>query len=153
MNCCYLVNMTTNQTVQLVNKMFLDYQGTDPNELKKRRSLGFALIDAIQYKKYNWIPKLLELGADLSTINSSGENALFLAVKQQNEEIINLLLKHANKNPEIMNPALNYAIEKSNLKLVNLLLENGADPFYSDETLRTAFQIGNDQIIAALLGN
>jgi ankyrin repeat protein len=81
---------------------------------------------------------LIELGADVNAIGNFGSNALFVAIGNKQNEIVELLIQngadiHSESTSTLNNGRFNsspivYAVAVSNLTAVKLLLENGANP-------------------------
>ncbi|MEA2019159.1 MAG: ankyrin repeat domain-containing protein [Campylobacterota bacterium] len=108
----------------------------------------------INYRKglKNIAEKLIDSGLDVEAINDDGETALFDAIRSGDIEACQFLLNydvpinHINKNSET---ALLLAIYKgiSNLSMIKLLLENGADILIKDKHNRTIPEILNIVIL------
>ncbi|AEM23266.1 ankyrin repeat-containing protein [Brachyspira intermedia PWS/A] len=110
---------------------------------------------------------LIEKGADIEARNVDGINALVYAVSLNDEEMVKFLLaKGADANTvcEIENehiympptPLMN-AVYNGNTNIINMLLENGADINYTNDSDMTpliyAAYKGNTNIINTLLEN
>ncbi|QTF48925.1 putative ankyrin repeat protein [Acanthamoeba polyphaga mimivirus] len=106
-----------------------------------------CLMSAIELNNFEMIKLFLEHGADINVINKSGDSCLLKMfchnrIQNQNDvEIIKLLIKYgANVNFVNKYTVLSQAIDiTSNFgpEVVELLLENGADPnyIYNNETV------------------
>jgi len=85
---------------------------------------------------------LVELGADVNAIGNFGSNALFTAIGNKQNEIVDLLIRngadiHSESTSTLNDGRFNssplvYAVGVSNLPAVKLLLDNGADPNTKD---------------------
>lgn len=101
-------------------QLLLEY-GADP----KIPRYNDYLVKAIERKNSNLVKILLEKGAD-PTLNNN--EALITAVKNNETDIATLLLLHGAKITKIYSsPMIFYPIDKENIELIKILLENGAD--------------------------
>ena len=85
---------------------------------------------------------LVELGADVNAIGNFGSNALFTAIGNKQNEIVELLIQngadiHSESTSTLNDGRFNssplvYAVGVSNLPAVKLLLDNGANPNTKD---------------------
>nr|CAH0106531.1 unnamed protein product [Daphnia galeata] len=124
----------------------------------------FTLLNlAILFSQIEMIQHLLEkMNANPLNRDEMGKNALHMAAKFNGEtEIINLLLNHKieiDQYDASGTTALNYAIMASNTKVVQCLLDKGANPKRFDRNDRSplhvaAFYTRNTKIIDLLLQN
>ena len=83
--------------------------------------------------KVNATRKLLNMGINPNVVDSEGTTPLRRAVENQRTEVASLLLKHgADINVECPGdelPLLHKAAKRNNIKMLKLLIENGADPY------------------------
>ena len=89
------------------------------------------LILACKHGASQTAQMLLRLGADPTTVNNLGKNALHVAVeKKGNEEVVNLLLTdgrcHVNKADNTGCTALNLCVKTTDLKIFKTLIDAGA---------------------------
>ncbi len=107
-------------------------------------------------KKINEFADIREEGIQPIT-----SNALFAAVKESKEAIINELVKHRelaiNTQDQNKNTALHVAVFKENQNIITTLLNNGANPNIRDSfgmtPLMRAVQMNNTDSVNALLNN
>lgn len=65
--------------------------------------MGIVCNESIMNKdKEAVIDKLIQYGEDIDAINEKGETALFMAVKRNNREMIELLLRRFNADPNLV---------------------------------------------------
>ncbi len=119
--------------------------GTTPNWVKtKKSSMTYAQH---QKTRLNTLTALIKHGADLSTVNDKGENPLHLAVRLGHGELLSFLLKQGmdvdvpTAVPDVpespfngRTPLLQAARYNKNKKLIQFLLEHGANPNAQDHT-------------------
>lgn len=127
-----------------------------------------GLYIAAQNNDAKMIDLLLKYGADPNIPNGKGMEPLVLAYKLENDAIIDKLLpltkitdQIADKILEIedkqkrLTDGLYKAIEKGDLKMVDALLKDGANPNKVNksgmEPLVRAFELGHDAIVEKLL--
>jgi ankyrin repeat protein len=112
-----------------------------------------ALMMATQSGHTEIVQLLLDKGADINLTNNRNENALIMAVKKDFQNIVELLLA----KPDIYcgYTALIKAAELGHTKIIQLLLENGADinltDYYNNSALMMATQSGHTEIVQLLL--
>lgn len=83
------------------------------------------------------------------SINNDNNNAIKTAVRFRNIEIINKLLE---KDHNLVNVAFLHSVSRSNIELVKMFLDRGADVHFRDEKpLTNAIGRQNDEIIRLLL--
>jgi len=136
-NGCNVNSKIANNNSILMEVMFaFSKHQTSDNDLDYRKGLK------------NIAEKLIDSGLDVEAINDDGETALFDAIRSGDIEACQFLLNHdlpvnhKNKNSET---ALLLAVYKgiSNLSMIKLLLENGADILIKDKHYRTIPEILN----------
>ncbi|MCD4793249.1 MAG: ankyrin repeat domain-containing protein [Bacteroidales bacterium] len=95
-----------------------------------------ALHFAVEKNYYDCTALLLKKGSDINAKDSKGFTPLSIAVRNNNLELVNLLIDHKAdiqiKSSEYVftdssYPILHYAIENNNYKLAELLIKEGAD--------------------------
>lgn len=105
-------------------------------------------------------PKIAELliknKANLEISNSFGQNALHLAVKRGNTNLVKVLSKYKNLDvPDSNgNTPLLYAVEKSSIEMTNILLANKSNPNILGSigtALHISIKNGDIEIIKSLL--
>lgn len=115
------------------------------------------LFDAVVSKNIEVIKALLDKGLDVNSRGLAKETALMQAVIQENLELIQILFdKDADVNIQDIDrkTALFYA--KDNIKILEFLLKNGADPniqFGKDDTSLLMQFIDNEEMFKLLLEN
>ena len=85
----------------------------------------------------------MQQGANVDSLNSNGESALFLACKNGHHDVVRFLLENRSLDDceaELTKRgrALLVACKRRHHKIVKLLLENGADPQAKDEDNKSA---------------
>ncbi|MBI2352948.1 ankyrin repeat domain-containing protein [Candidatus Dependentiae bacterium] len=141
-------------------------KGADPNikNIDGNTTLHFAIEAAKVYGNTSFTNNLLTTkNLNFNAANNSGRNALMLAVKNQDLEIVNLLLKNQNDKQEIINKQdrfgktpLIIATENDNSEMVELLLKHNAQKDLKDKNGNTAEMIAyfyNFSNVATLLSN
>ena len=132
----------SNRNIEVI-ELLID-NGADINIIYKGVPL---LIYFIKNRKFNAtekisiITKLLDKGIDVNFTDRSGISALQIAIRDNNINIIKLLIdKSANINIED-NAPLKEAISSRNIKVIELLIENGSniDIIYENEPLLIYF--------------
>jgi ankyrin repeat protein len=94
---------------------------------------NIALHYAIKNKNYDFIEELLKNDSHTLFADSTGMNALHLAIYTRELKIVELILKYAEKNiiinsrTNIGETALHFACNLQEIKIVKFLLNNGAD--------------------------
>ena len=100
-----------------------------------------ALLFASAYNEnYQIIPQLLQMGFSLDDKNNLGENALIVATRNKNPEILRVLMLccggalNKNKEKDYFNSAdiygntlLMHAIKNNNIEIIKYLIDKGAD--------------------------
>jgi ankyrin repeat protein len=93
-------------------------------------SSKYTGMGADQTKQNEILKELINAGADLNTLNQSGEAPITIASSQNNFELVRMLTE-AGANIDIAeknsNNALTIAFENQNEEIINYLLDNGAD--------------------------
>ncbi len=84
-----------------------------------------ALMFAAQGGYYDIVDILLKAGADINARNTSAESPLTLAIKNGHIKIVKELVARGAGFDEI---TLNLAVKQNNAEVVRILLLNGADP-------------------------
>lgn len=106
-----------------------------------------ALMIAV-YRSPQFVPAMLEKGADINLMDKDGETALVRAVINNRTEIAKDLLA-MGANPNVQNrlgaTPLNFASALGNTDLVRALLDKGANPTLKDEKGRTAQSIAAER--------
>ena len=136
-----------NSTGKSVLHYALDYN--DVKNLKKLIQLGAplnvqtknngntALINAVCQNNDYFVSTLILSGADCNIKNNKGHTAIYYAIQNQEMTSFKLLVSHGhNINDEIDNngrTALINAVRKSNLQMVQILLDVGANPRLIDK--------------------
>jgi len=94
---------------------------------------NIALHYAIKNKNIYFIDELLKYGSNIMISDKNGFNALHMAIYSRNCDIVNLILKYS-QIPIIINSKTNsgetplhFAVNLQEIKIVKLLLKNGAD--------------------------
>lgn len=133
-------------------------------------AINFHGWNALMYSAYlghgDICQFLLNIGANAEIANREGQTPLMLASSCGNSEAVKTLLKSYTKlNQSVVNKinqrdvfgrsCLHFAVKYNQLKIVEILLESGADPNLPDchgmtPTL-AACEVGNDQIVSNLL--
>ena len=104
----------------------------------------------------NIVSKLLEKGADVAGTDNQGRTALFFAIQQGHYDTAEQLIS-ANAAKDIVdvngNNLLMSAAESSNLKLIQLMLNQGLDVNAENNNGETAFHyaLNNDDAVKLLL--
>ena len=86
----------------------------------------------------------MQQGANVDSLNSNGESALFLACKNGHHDVVRFLLENRalddcdEAEMAKRGHALLVACKRRHCKIVKLLLENGADPQAKDEDNKSA---------------
>jgi hypothetical protein len=126
-------------------------EGDEPNSGRAR--IHYAVI----HNKKNLLRNLKNRGADLD-MTLEGKTPLMLAIEANKPEMVEELCKlgaDVNKRIENGETALHLLTLYSNFRLVNLLLDYGADPTIGAGTIMTPLHIaafnGNEQMMALLL--
>jgi ankyrin repeat protein len=107
------------------------------------------------------VRELAALGADINTINNEGKSAFYLALENNDTEIINMLGDKARPNVNLRaydgNTPLHVAVRQQNIGTVRYLLERGADRMLTDSSGRTPLDLarsyGNNALIRLLMQN
>ncbi|WP_428230049.1 ankyrin repeat domain-containing protein [Flavobacterium sp.] len=119
-----------------------------------------SLIWAVRTSDIKTVKELLALGADTSIVDNVGESVLHYATRQNNLEILNIILdtnvdinlksEGAYKQTAIFTPA-----EASRIPVLKILLERGANPDIQDKykmtPLQWAAQQGKIEAVKTLL--
>lgn len=129
--------------------------------LKKNANpnITHSLHRACKKQNLSIVKLLVENGADVNATNKYGTTALYYAIDNNSAsmEIVELLLKN-NANPNV-DTILHIACRNQNLKIIKLLVENGADVNFIDNNGRTALfdainaKNANKEIIRYLIAN
>ena len=101
----------------------------------------------------------LEQGADINLQNKDGNTALIYAIRENNIEMVKLLLLEKGADTNLQNKdgntALIYAIRENNIEMVKLLLEQGANTNLQNKDgnkgLMYAIRENNIEIVKLLL--
>jgi ankyrin repeat protein len=136
-----------------VNQLLLSHPGMislDRNGGKT--ALHYAVLGG--HKKI--INLLMQSGADINHSSITIGTPLHLAIKRNNLDILEYLFNYEIGQDHI-NTGLSYAVNQSNLKIIELLLAKGANinqsTFNLDSPLYLATQSGNLDIVSFLLKN
>ena len=104
-----------------------------------------ALIHAVKNDHKDVVNVLVSQGADVDLIGSEGKVSLMIAIEKNETEIASILIKEGDAKVNVRNTAgetcLIRATKKSNLKIVEMLLERGANVFETDLEGNTAVHI------------
>ena len=129
----------------------------DPN---KTSLDGKTCLDmAVESRKPGIVQALLDSGANVKAVSADGDSPVLLAAQngmEESYEIIRILAK-AGAPMDQSNAAyspLEYAVEQENLKLIQVLLENGANPSAKVKTGSTPLHraLDNTEILTTLIG-
>ncbi|GFR08046.1 tankyrase [Trichonephila clavata] len=123
---------------------------------------GYSLLHWAVYKCcIPMVKLLLEFGADVRSVSNLGNTVLHIASSAGNEEIMEILLQHAdnNKMKELIdarttvlgNTALHFAAANGPLKIVTYLLKHGAAFNIQNKKGKTPTDISNAQPVRTLL--
>lgn len=118
-------------------------QNGQPLELKDNWGQS-ALLWSLRNNKTDFIPILLDAGADPNTKDETGMSILYLALMWEKYVVADLLIAHGadidllndNDYPET---ALHHCVMKNKLKCVNYLLAQGANKHIQDSFGYTVF--------------
>ena len=125
---------------------------------------NIALHYAIKYKNKTFIEDLLKYESNTLFADNTGNNSFHLSILSRDIEIIKLILKHSEK-PIIINSRtdngktpLHYAVNLQEIKIVKLLLENGANINLQDyeheyNILHYAVNFGSKELVEFCLTN
>jgi len=125
------------ETEQLVIKMLqlLIDKGADVNKCSED---AYPILCAVSEERSQIVKILLEANANIDVIDKFGDTPLTSAVIDENVEIVELLVKYADKDSIdrvgsiwVKTP-LGIALFKLNLPIIELLLKYGADPYIID---------------------
>ena len=106
---------------------------------------GYALGYAAYHGRDDIIKYLIESGADINSLGSFNQTALCQAALANNLATVNILLKlGANPNSNYCKP-LAHAVSNSNIQMVKLLIDRGADPTLFDGLGQTPFHMAVEQ--------
>ncbi len=109
---------------------------------------------AVQNRRYQFILRLIQEGADISFTNEKDETLLHFAVLREDEKLLSTLLSlnkiEINSPDQNGNTPLHLAIKKE--KMVELLLKNGADPTLKNKENLSALDLSlqTEEIIIPL---
>lgn len=123
---------------------------------------NIALHYAIKYKNLQFIEDLLKNDSNTLYTDNNGNNSLHLSILSRNIEIINLILKYSektviiNSRTKIGETPLHYASNLQEIKIVKILLENGADINLQDyeheyNILHYAINLGSKELVKICL--
>lgn len=122
------------------------------------RKHSYLLTESLEYEEINIAKKLIECGVDINIHDYKGDTALFLAIRKDYKDIIELLLEHgANPNEPNNNgiTSLEEACLDGNFSIVKTLLKHGADPNIQDYdggcALIESCKSGESRIVKLLL--
>ncbi len=128
----------------------------DPNAVGLN---GKSCLDlAVESRKPGIVQALIEAGANVKAVSPEGDSPVLFAAQdgmEESHEIIRILAK-AGAPMDQSNAAytpLSYAVEQGNMKLVQLLLDNGASPSAKLKNGSTPLHraLDNTEILTALL--
>jgi ankyrin repeat protein len=104
----------------------------------------------------DFVPKLLEHGADVNALNSSDQSALYWSALDKKEDLTKLLIEKGAKVNEVSSISITplyFAVPDSDI--VRILVENGADPNIGKNSgftpLMHAAWFGHDESMTLLL--
>jgi ankyrin repeat protein len=115
------------------------------------------IFKAVANKAYAEIIKAKEEGQDINGVNGEGKTPLLLAIENQDDSCVGILLQlGANPNRGSNNKTpLSLAVEKENMKIIEVLLERGCDVNLVNENgetvLFSAIRTGKDRLVSLLL--
>jgi len=125
---------------------------------------NIALHYAIKYKNKTFIEDLLKYESNTLFADNTGNNSFHLSILSRDIEIIKLILKHSEKTIIINSRTdngktpLHYAVNLQEIKIVKLLLENGANIDLQDyeheyNILHYAINFGSKELVEFCLTN
>ncbi len=118
-----LIQATTDQTVPIVHDLIKE---TPPNRIDARNKRGeTALMRTVMNKQTGAAIAnlLINAGADIHTMNRYGHTAVTLAVRHNNLDVLNVLIKQSVDPLLTKQEALHFAITNNSPLLETLLLE------------------------------
>jgi ankyrin repeat protein len=125
-------------------------------KLNLQDAFGFtALMNSARFGQEEVCSLLLGQGANTNIKNQydSGDTALHYACEEGDLRIAMLIIAHSSvidaKNNEEMTPLM-YAVQKRHVKLAEILVNRGADPFVCDRNGKSAAEWGGGVLDAAL---
>lgn len=146
---------------------YLIRHGADANAwCDNSQIVGTLLFEAVRQSKEWAVKLLLEGGADLQARNSIGRQTLYYAVAHGQESIVRILLDHAASLRTTIDSVydsgvalLDFAMGKSNVTVVEMLLKAGADingqDILGDTALHRLMRTGQqplEQMVSLLVG-
>jgi len=125
---------------------------------------NIALHYAIKYKNKNFVEELLKNDSNTLFADNNGNNSLHLGIMSRDIELINIILQHSEKQIIINSRTnngetpLHYSTNLQEIKIVKLLLENGANINLQDyeheyNILHYAINLGSKELVKICLNN
>lgn len=127
---------------------------------KIKKADGKKLLFAVEMSKFVKVKLLLDRKSIVNYISEDGESALSLALSYNNIEMINLLLKYKPgldnyKFESKIEPLIWMAIKKRNYKILELLINNGANinlrNLDGETILHSLVKLEKDQLVEKVL--
>ena len=132
-----LIEAVINDDIEYVQELLED--GADPNIMNIR--FKTPLLISVKNGDFNAVKIMLEHNGDATEIFDGGETLLYIIASRylmgSRPGIAKLLIDHGvdiNAQNIYGNTALHRAILRYNIDLVRILLENGADPYISNNS-------------------
>ena len=125
---------------------------------------NIALHYAIKYKNKIFIEELLKYESNTLFADNTGNNSFHLSILSRDIDTVKLILKYSektiiiNSRTNIGKTPLHYAVNLQEIKIVNLLLDNGANINLQDyeheyNILHYAINFGSKELVAFCLNN
>lgn len=134
---------------------WMQQEGFAPGEVNGHNSDGVTpLIRACQVAAADFVEELIKAGADLQSLDSYGNDALWAACYSEDLTSIELMVKAGadlNRQNSIGATALIYAASAGKPAVVAQLLSAGADPSLKTEDDFTALELAADENTLNLL--
>lgn len=108
------------------------------------KSVGKALLDALQEKNGPWIARLMKAHPDMNVLDNYSGTPLSVAIEKDHKEIVQIILQQ-NLTAENLGRALVAAAMVGNMEWVQSLLAKGAALNMSDNTGKTALMLAAER--------